>query len=148
MLQFELRPEDLEREVPALRLTREFGVPHLTLAENLWNDRYGDMNDPQVLGFSETEKNNRALPMKVFHAFVDKLHLLICTTDRKYANLRRKMAELNGKPAALIVSTLSAALAATLGIAAGILTPFVAIALHGIMVLGINTVCRMTEGYR
>jgi hypothetical protein len=58
------------------------------------------------------------------------LHDLICTNSKKYAGLRRQIRQAYTRESQLaLVGTISAGVAASLGVAVGIATPFVSIAL-------------------
>jgi hypothetical protein len=67
------------------------------------------------------------------------IHLLLCTDDKKYAGLRRLVG--GKKSQTYIVSALSAGIADYIGVAAGVITPFVAIALWGFIEVNINAYC-------
>lgn len=59
----------------------------------------------------------------------DELKIFICTTDKKYADLRKKLTASAEKSQIAIVSTIAAAMAAQFGVLAGVLVPFVAMCL-------------------
>jgi hypothetical protein len=79
---------------------------------------------------------------------VGEVHCLFCTGDARYNELRKRFSQLKGQPAAVIVSIISAGIASTLGIAAGVLAPFVAIILHGIITVGLNSICKASTAGR
>ena len=54
--------------------------------------------------------------------------------------------DIKGSPAAVIVSAISAAIALQLGLTAGVLIPFIAIFIHGMAALGLNSACRLFDG--
>lgn len=65
----------------------------------------------------------------------------MCTKDAKYAQLRKAIAAHGGKGTVLVVGVIAAALAAVLGIAAGVLTPFISLLLLIVGNLGLNVAC-------
>jgi hypothetical protein len=75
----------------------------------------------------------------------DQFRLLLCTDDRRYAALRRNLLSASSKSQLTIVSTISAALAGTFGVAAGALVPLCAICLIAALKLGKEAYCKGTE---
>jgi len=67
------------------------------------------------------------------------IHILICTNDKKYAGLRRRIT--SRKSQTYIVFTLSAGIAHYMDVAAGMITPFVATALLGFIEVNIKAYC-------
>ena len=114
---------------------------HAMLAEAMWNDKFGGVSDPSIFGFGEGKNRDPSLSSKVWSSIKKEWYLLICTNDEKYDDLRKKVEDLNGKQATVIVSTISAVLASTLGLEAGLLLPFVTVFLHGIVTVGRNSLC-------
>lgn len=70
---------------------------------------------------------------------------LLCTDDEKYADLRRQIQELEGPTKVVIIPAIAAAIGAILGIAAGILTPFVALLFLGAAKLGAQAWCETAK---
>jgi hypothetical protein len=141
-LEISISPDELEQDVEQLKMLKGVRFDHVSLAESMWKDQYGDMEDPTLLGFSEKSKGDKGLSRRLWKAFKDEWFELACTNTSKYAGLRRKVAGLKGTPATVIVSSISAGIAASMGITAGIIAPFVAIFLHGVLSVGNNVVCR------
>jgi hypothetical protein len=71
--------------------------------------------------------------------------LLICTNDKKYASVRRQMAAAVKKSQTTLVSTVAAALAVHLGVAAGLIAPFCALCLIALLRTGREAFCRGAE---
>jgi hypothetical protein len=57
--------------------------------------------------------------------------ILVCTDDKKYSSLRRQMKASSGKSQTVIVSAIAAAMAAHVGVIAGVLVPFCALCCSG-----------------
>jgi hypothetical protein len=62
---------------------------------------------------------------KLKHEF----RVLVCTADKRYADLRKKLAASADKAQTAVVSAIAAAMAAQFGVVAGVLVPFVALCL-------------------
>lgn len=73
------------------------------------------------------------------------LYALLCTADSKYNDLRRKIKDAKDTTEKYIVAAIAAAIGSVLGIAAGILVPFVALLLLGIIQLNTNAWCKLNE---
>jgi len=68
-------------------------------------------------------------------------YILVCTSDKKYADLRRQLAASSGKSQVALISLISAAAASSIGIAAGILTPFCALCVLALLRMGKEAFC-------
>ena len=137
-----VQPGDLEQEVEQLQLLQACEFSHLSLAESLWNDEFGAPDDPRLLGFREKATGDKTLASTLWKAFKAEWFELACTQNPKYEALRKHVLELKGAPATVVVSSLSAGIAACIGLTAGILAPFVAILLHGMLTVGNGVICR------
>lgn len=67
--------------------------------------------------------------------------ILVCTDDKKYDSLRRQLKASSGKSQTVIVSAIAAAMAVHVGVIAGVLVPFCALCLFGILKLGQSAFC-------
>jgi hypothetical protein len=140
-LEISINPDELEQDVEQLTMLKGIGFAHVSLAESIWKDQHGDLEDPSLFGFSEKSKGDKGLSRRLWKAFKDEWFELACSNTSKYDRLRKQVADLKGAPATVIVSSISAGIAACLGITAGIIAPFVAIFLHGVLTVGNNVVC-------
>lgn len=77
-----------------------------------------------------------------FEKLEDEFHLFLCSHDRRYAKLKRDLAQQGGKSQTVIVSAISAAVAAQLGAAIGAVVPLIAICLITLLKLGKEAYCR------
>ncbi len=141
-LRVSLEPADLEAETEVLQLVAGSNVSHVAVAQSMWNDMYGNVEDPELLGFGRRAAGKPGVPAEIWQAFKAEWRELACTDSEKYKSLRAQVKSLRGNPATVVVSSIAAGLASALGIAAGILVPFVAILLHGVLTLGNNVICR------
>jgi hypothetical protein len=73
------------------------------------------------------------------------IKLLICTRDKKYKDLRKKLATSADKSHTTIVSTISAAMAVHYGVSAGLLVPFVALCLVALVRIGKEAFCATVD---
>lgn len=142
-LDIALEPTELEADSEVLQLTAGSQVSPVALAEGMWHDLYGDVDDPEVLGFGRRFSGDPSVPAEVWTAFKIEWRDLSCTDSEKYKDLRAQVKALRGKPATVVVSAIAASFATGFGIASGILVPFVAILLHGALTLGNNVMCRL-----
>jgi hypothetical protein len=74
------------------------------------------------------------------------LYSFFCTRDAKYAPLRKQLADAKKSTQNYAVPALAATLGKLLGIAVGVLTPFVALAVAGIIEVGVNAWCAGKKG--
>jgi hypothetical protein len=72
--------------------------------------------------------------------------VLVCTADKRYADLRKKLATSADKTQTAIVSAIAAAIAAQFGVVAGLLVPFVALCLIVLARTGKEAFCS-TQGW-
>lgn len=142
-LDLDLKAQDLADQVDELRGLAGADFSHTDVADAVWNDRYGELSDPAILGFRDNpDGNDKGLARKLWASLKAELRLLACTTSPKYSELRSKVAALKGQPGTVIVGVISATVAGTLGTAVAVVTPFVVIFLHGLVTVGVNTMCR------
>jgi len=69
------------------------------------------------------------------------LHILICTTDRRYETLRRYIGKESKTTQVALVSAISASIGAYLGMAATVIGPFVTLGLMALLQVGTNAWC-------
>jgi hypothetical protein len=67
------------------------------------------------------------------------LNILLCTNDKKYAELRKKLTAIKSQNA--IVAAIAAAIGAIIGLSAAVIMPFVAIILMTLLQVGLNAYC-------
>jgi|SRR5580700_10594993 hypothetical protein len=82
-----------------------------------------------------------ATPPPYWQRLKEEFRLFLCTTDKKYALLRRELKATGNKTQTVIVSTIAAAMAHSLGVAAGILMPFCALCLLALAKMGKEALC-------
>src|SRR4051794_20111260 len=68
--------------------------------------------------------------------------VLLCTKDKKYASLRRRLSSTGDKSQLTIVSAISAAVASSLGLAATAIVPLCAICLIAALKMGKEAFCK------
>lgn len=74
------------------------------------------------------------------------LRHLVCGGSEAYNDLRTQFAAYTQRGATVIVGVISAAIAATINIAAGVIAPVVALLLSAICRVGLNAYCNMDQG--
>lgn len=75
-------------------------------------------------------------------------HLFLCTDEKKYAGLRGALHKKGSCATTVVISTISAALAAKIGTVAGVITPLVAVCLYAVARIGINAFCAISGDER
>ncbi len=75
----------------------------------------------------------------------NEFRVLICTSDEKYADLRRNLSSSAAKSQTAIVSAIAAAMASQFGVVAGVLVPFVALCLVVLVRTGKEAFCTTLE---
>ena len=75
----------------------------------------------------------------------DEFRLLLCAEDKKYLDLRTKLETIGAKSQITLISTISAAFAKYVGVAADVLVPFCAIILVAVARVGKNAICNGEE---
>ena len=82
-------------------------------------------------------------PDKSYWAAVKtEMHLFLCTGDKRYRDLWKRIDALEGKGTTALVGVIATFLGATLGAPATLVAGFVAVCLHGIAKLGKEAYCR------
>jgi len=71
--------------------------------------------------------------------------LLVCTKEKKYQSLRKKLSSSANKSHATIVSTIAAVIATDFGITAGVLVPFIAMCLIAMLRMSKEAFCATWE---
>jgi hypothetical protein len=71
----------------------------------------------------------------------DEIHKLACTSDPRYASLRRELTAHSGKTQTAIVGVIAAYVASVLGLATGAVVPLVAVCLIALLRVGKNAFC-------
>jgi hypothetical protein len=98
------------------------------------------------LGFGDSSSGGQAEHLRrLWDAFATEFYTLVCTKDPKYNEVRQRIEALKGHPTSLVVAAVAGAVGATVGLSAGVVTPFVALLLHGILSLGTNTFCTYSK---
>lgn len=78
---------------------------------------------------------------KYWQAVKNEIRLLICTKDKKYSELRKQLHDAAKHTKAPIVAMISATLAGSMGVAVGIISGLVAVAIFAIVQIGVNVYC-------
>jgi hypothetical protein len=72
----------------------------------------------------------------------EEMHLLICTSDRKYAKLRVEITKRARAGELVVVSTIAAVFAKNIGAAAGAMSAFIAVCLMVLLKVGKEAFCK------
>ncbi len=77
-----------------------------------------------------------------WEAVKTEMHLFLCTGDKRYRDLWKRIDALEGKGTTALVGVIATFLGATLGAPATLVAGFVAVCLYGIAKLGKEAYCR------
>ncbi|NMM88609.1 hypothetical protein B2J88_30400 [Rhodococcus sp. SRB_17] len=69
------------------------------------------------------------------------MHLFLCTDDKRYRELWKRIAALEGKGTTALVGVIATFLGASLGVATTLIAGFVAVCLYGVAKLGKEAYC-------
>lgn len=90
--------------------------------------------------FSKKELESRP-PKKYWEQVKIEFQILVCTSDKKYAELRKSLDEAKTKGTQFILVAIASTIASILGIEAGIISGFCAILLKSIIKIGKEAYC-------
>jgi hypothetical protein len=77
-----------------------------------------------------------------WEAFRREFHIFLCTDDKKYAELKRRLATAADKSQTAMVSTISAGVAGSIGLVPALLVPVCAMCLIAVLKMGKEAFCR------
>lgn len=93
-----------------------------------------DYNQQEVVQLDNTKR-------KYWASVKHEIELLICTKDKKYTELRKKLSVAVKHSEVSAVAMISATLASILGVAVGVISGLVAVVLFAIVKIGTNAYC-------
>ena len=138
----DLNEADLENECPYISILRnqKWDIDFLGRDVSLSAQGFGIQNSMKKppLGWQPPSP-----PRDLWTEIKKEFYLLVCTKDRKYAALRSQLDKKSRPTTTTIVSMTSAAVAAQLGVAAGMVTPLVALAFYAILKMSMNSWCNI-----
>jgi hypothetical protein len=82
---------------------------------------------------------------KHWYAVKHEIRLLVCTSDKRYDDLRKQIENVGTKSSTTVISLITASLTVHIGILAGILVPLTALALLMVARVGKNAFCTNQE---
>jgi hypothetical protein len=82
-----------------------------------------------------------AVPPRYWERLKEEFALFVCTKDKKYASVRKDLTTKAQRSQTVIVSIISAAMAHSVGVSAGVLVPFCALCLLAIARVGKEAFC-------
>lgn len=80
-------------------------------------------------------------PKDLFGQIVKEVHIFICTNDARYEEYRKKLKEQGSPVAKTVVIIVSNAVAATIGLASGLLVPLVAVVMAIVAKITVEAWC-------
>ncbi|PHS61394.1 MAG: hypothetical protein COB00_13160 [Alcanivorax sp.] len=82
-------------------------------------------------------------PKKYWECVKAEVFLLVCTKDKKYANLRKQLDDVTARAQTSAAWLVASGIAATLGISAAVIAGLCAVALYGIIKVGKEAYCEV-----
>lgn len=95
------------------------------------------------LTFDPLDSFKPRLTTKIRHQFINEFLDLICTHDSKYKSLRKKLTHSSHESSTVIISLISATLAANVGVEVGSMVGLCAILLYAVIKLGVDSFCQV-----
>ena len=145
-----LNESELEHECPYISIVRVQKMDVDILGEELSRSFQGfgtrnSLNKENItLGYqTNIPKHLLKRPRNFWQELKKEFYLLLCTKDPKYKKLRSQLDKKSHATTTTIIAMISAAIAAQLGVAIGIITPLVALLLFAILKLGMNSWCNL-----
>jgi hypothetical protein len=86
-----------------------------------------------------------SVPPKYWAALKQEFRTLICTNDKKYLALKKKLEAVGTKSQLTVVSMIAVAISSHVGLAAGVLVPFCALCMIAAARLGKEAFCSMKD---
>ncbi|MEP6872576.1 MAG: hypothetical protein ABI939_12110 [Anaerolineaceae bacterium] len=80
-----------------------------------------------------------------WHAVKTEMHLFLCTDDKRYRELWKRIDAVEGKGTTALVGVIATFLTATVGAPATLIAGFVAVCLYGIGKVGKEAYCRYSD---
>ena len=126
-------------QIPKLKESELFEVIGKPLESDELLDDYG-----YQLAFEQSDTLGLGLS-NLWEQAKREFRVLVCTSDPRYASVRKQAAKLSPNQTSAFVSCLSAGLGAVIGISATVLAPLVGLLLLTLIRLGTETFCRASS---
>jgi hypothetical protein len=91
------------------------------------------------------DRNILMMQVGMWSRIKKEIHILICTNDKKYADVRKQLRVESGATQTIVVTSISLAVATQIGVAAAAIVPLVAVALYAAARLGTEAYCGGSE---
>jgi hypothetical protein len=101
-----------------------------------------DSNAPPVPKFWYPDTESPEVVFDYWAELKEEMRILICTKDKKYADVRKQIDSVGAKSKTVILTSITAALAPHIGIAEGALVPGCAVLLYAVLRMGRNVLCQ------
>lgn len=73
------------------------------------------------------------------------MHLFLCTDDKRYKDLWKRIAEMDKKSTSAIVALVSAYVGSVIGVAGAVIAGFVAVCFYAVLKIGKEAYCRYSS---
>jgi ABC-type dipeptide/oligopeptide/nickel transport system permease subunit len=102
---------------------------------------HGGLVSPQASAGGTRGEDHRP-PKTYWEAVKTEMHMFLCTTDKRYRELWKRIAAIEGKGTTALVGVVATFLGASIGAPATLIAGFVAVCLYGVAKLGKEAYCR------
>ncbi len=134
----ELNPEDLILEAPSV-IAWKLGI--VDNADDVAQFMY--QGGPYPIAAGQPGKFDDRRPDKTYwQAVKSEMNLFLCTDDKRYRELWKRIEELDKKSTSTVVALVSAYLGSIIGAAGTVIAGFVAVCFYAILKLGKEAYCR------
>src|SRR5262249_53267496 len=133
------RERELQRESERERLLAEGMLAEMRERPREWAPEKSEESLPQGAPLSLDERVRR--DERWSRAVMHELYLFICTKDKKYSKVRKQLMTETGHTQLVIVTTIAAAIGASLGTIAAAVVPIVALFLKILLMCGTEGWC-------
>lgn len=108
--------------------------------EGLSRPMAANIDKNEIIKRSHEEKEARP-PKAYWDQVKHEIFTLVCTDDKKYSDLRASLEKVGNKGTNVIVATISASVGSAMGVGAGVISGFCAVALYFVIKIGKESYC-------
>jgi hypothetical protein len=102
---------------------------------------------PYPVASAEPGKSEDRRPDKSYwQAVKAEMHQFLCTDDKRYKELWKRISDLDKKSTSAIVALVSAYLGSIIGVAGTVIAGFVAVCFYAVLKIGKEAYCRYSSG--
>ena len=112
-----------------------------------WPRPFANASDKDMMSERSDEEIESRLPKKYWEQVKAEVFSLVCSKSEKYGELRDKLKAVEDKGTETIVAVIAAYIGNLIGVGAGVLSGFVALALYSVIKIGKEAYCATRRAY-